>query len=119
VIVLNDTSSADDRAVSEKGKQVMIVDSSSDEDEDEMEWDEVDLTAQPMSEDVTESETTPATREVTLARTPQKHTYFFNSISDIAGGNVHQQYPATRSLEKPVSKLIKCIFYPFSHHFVT
>jgi hypothetical protein len=119
VIVLDDTSSTDDRAVSEKGKEVMIVDSSSDEDEDEMEWDEVDLTALPMSEDITESETTPATREVTLSRTPQKHTYIFHTISDIAGENAHKRYPATRSLEKPVSKHIKCIFYPSSHHFVT
>jgi hypothetical protein len=74
VIQIDDASSDDARAALPKEKEVVVIDSSSDfsaGEDDEMEWDTVDLTAVPFSEDVTENEM-PAVREITLASTPQK-----------------------------------------------
>ena len=59
-----------------KENDVVVIESSSNEfsDEEGMEWDNVDL--YHPSEDVTETQTSPVIREVTLVSTPQKSTFF-------------------------------------------
>ena len=79
VIVLDDTSSGVEEIAPRKGKEVITIETSSNEvseDEDEMEWDTVDLNNAPLSEDVTETHTSPIVHEITLtAPTPSKATY--------------------------------------------
>jgi hypothetical protein len=78
VVIIDDTSSGDNGLVHGKSEEVVVIDSSSEinstDEQDEQEWDDIDLTALPISEDITESEATPAVRHVTLATTPQKPT---------------------------------------------
>jgi len=80
VIVLDDTSSGVEEVTSKKGKEVITIETSSNElsdDEDEMDWDTVDLNNAPLSEDVTETQTSPIVHEITLtAPTSSKQTYF-------------------------------------------
>jgi hypothetical protein len=74
VILIDDQSSEDARAAPSGDKDVVIIDSSTDVSEgedDEVEWDTVELTAVPFSGNVAENEISTA-REVTLASTPQK-----------------------------------------------
>jgi len=69
VIVLDDTSSGVEEITSKKGKEVITIETSSNElsdDEDEMDWDTVDLNNAPLSEDVTETQTSPIVHEITL-----------------------------------------------------
>lgn len=76
VIVVDDLSS--DNAKPGKEKDVVVIEGSSNEeesDDEEMEWDNVDLNSGQFSEDVTETQTSPIVREVTLTTTPQKSTY--------------------------------------------
>jgi hypothetical protein len=60
-----------------KENDVVVIDSSSNDasDDEDIEWDTVDL--QPLSEDVTETLTSPVIREVTLASTPQKSVFVY------------------------------------------
>ena len=57
---------------------VAVMDSSPKEQEsedEEMEWDDVDLTTVPASEDIPETQTSPAVGDITLTATPQKSTF--------------------------------------------
>jgi hypothetical protein len=78
VIIIDDTSSMDEGVIETKGKNVVVIDSSTEGDtdiEDAMEWDNVDLTTLPFSQDAAKNELTPSVREVTLATSPQKSMY--------------------------------------------
>jgi hypothetical protein len=78
VIVVEDLSSADVK--SGQDSDVGVIESSTNEvtDDEEMEWDNVDLNTASYSEDVTETQTSPVIREVHLVSTPQKSLYVFN-----------------------------------------
>ena len=57
-----------------KEKDVIVIENSNDvSDDEDMEWDTIDL--HPLSEDVTETQTSPVIREVTLISTPQKSVF--------------------------------------------
>ena len=76
VIVVDDASSEVEEISPKKKRDIVEVESSENEaqqtdDEDEMDWDDVDLAALPTSE-ATAAETVPAVREVTLTTTTQK-----------------------------------------------
>lgn len=60
-----------------KENDVVVVGSSSNDasDDEDIEWDTVDL--HPLSEDVTETLTSPVIREVTLVSTPQKSVFVY------------------------------------------
>ena len=78
VIAIDGPGSGIDKSTRKGGHDVVVIESSSDnmsEDDDEMEWDTVDLSAAPLPQDFTETETTPAIREVTLAASPKKSTF--------------------------------------------
>ena len=75
VIVIDDsTSGMEDIVPNGERREVVVIESSREasEDEDDMEWDNVDLNALPTSEDVAEPDQEPEVREVTLNQTPQK-----------------------------------------------
>lgn len=77
VIMVDDVSSGVEEIIPKNGRDVVIVGSSESEeqqsdDEDEMDWDDVDLAALPISEGA--EGTVPVVREVTLTTTPQKST---------------------------------------------
>jgi len=75
VIVLDDESSVE---YARKEKEVVIIESSESqesEDDEDVEWDNVELGTLPTSEDITESQTSPIIREVTLTTTTPKPTY--------------------------------------------
>jgi hypothetical protein len=76
VIVIDDSSQGEmDEAPYGKESNVVVISSSNeDSDEDDMEWDNVDLTNLPMSNEALEAETSPVIREVALPATPQKST---------------------------------------------
>src|SRR5277367_4763547 len=66
-----------DSVKSGNDKDVVVIESSSNEisDDEEMEWGNVDLDVVPYSDDVTDTQTSPVIREVTLNSTPQKSEY--------------------------------------------
>jgi len=70
----------EDKGTSER--DVVVIDSSSQEGDDsedeEMEWDNVDLMTFPNSEDILDTEASLVVREVTLTTTPQKSTFILN-----------------------------------------
>jgi hypothetical protein len=78
VIVVDDASSEVEEISPKKKRDIVEVESSENEaqqtdDEDEIDWDDVDLAALPTSE-ATAAETVPAVREVTLTTTTQTPT---------------------------------------------
>jgi hypothetical protein len=78
VITIDDASSGMEE-IPRNGQDIIVVESSDSgiqqtDDEDGMDWDDVDLAALPTSED-TAAETVPTVREVTLTTTPSKSTY--------------------------------------------
>lgn len=77
IIVIDDSASAAEDVVSENQREVFFVESSqnSTDNEDEMEWDDVDLTALPTSEGTQEIGPAPTVREVTLNAQPRKPLY--------------------------------------------
>jgi hypothetical protein len=77
VIVIDDSASAAEDVISEYKREVVLIESSrnSTDNEDEMEWDDVDLTALPTSEDLQELEPTPVVRAVTINAPPPKPLY--------------------------------------------
>ena len=77
IIVIDDSHSAGEDVVSENQREVILVDSSrnSTDNEDDMEWDDVDLTVLPTSDEPQEIEPAPTVREVTLNAQPQKPLY--------------------------------------------
>jgi hypothetical protein len=78
VITIDDASSEVEENPRNAQDVIMVESSDSDiqqtDDEDEMDWDDVDLAALPTSED-TAADTKPTVREVTLTTTPNKSTY--------------------------------------------
>jgi len=76
MITIDDKSSGQ-KNIAIREREVVVIESTAEEsvDEDEMEWDEVDLTAAPISEEALQPEQAAPVREVTLQATPQKATY--------------------------------------------
>lgn len=86
VIVVDEMSSEERTSIKEKDAVVIESSSSIEESEDEeMEWDNVDLNTGQFSENVTETQISPVIREVTLTQTPTKSeyvpTFFFVMLS--------------------------------------
>ena len=79
VIAIDSGSSVGDDTKGTSERDVVVIDSSSNEredsDDEEMEWDNVDLTTFPTSDDIPDTQESPAVREVTLTTTPQKSTF--------------------------------------------
>jgi len=76
MITIDDKSSGQEN-IAIREREVVVIESTAEEsvDEDEMEWDEVDLTAAPISEEALQPEEAAPVREVTLQATPPKATY--------------------------------------------
>ena len=99
---------------------VVVIESSSNEfsDDEDIEWDNVEL--HPLSEDVTETQTSPVIREVTLVSTPQNSGFFpIKGEIEYVGRNVRQRHPVMQSFDKSVLKHTKCISSLSSLRFVT
>ena len=69
----------DYRATTER--EIVVIDNSASEvsegdDDEEMEWDNIDLAAAPLPEDIAEAQRSPEIREVTLTTIPQKSTFY-------------------------------------------
>jgi hypothetical protein len=79
VIAIDSDGSGVDEVKSTSDRDVIIIDSSANEcddsDDEEMEWDNVDLTTFPTSEDIPDTQESPVIKEVTLTTTPQKSTF--------------------------------------------
>jgi len=75
VITIENTSSEQENGITED-KDIVVIDSTDGEsvDQDDMEWDEVELTAVPISEQRLQSEAEPRVKEFALQSTPQKST---------------------------------------------
>jgi hypothetical protein len=78
ITVIDDPHSAAEAVVSENQREVIVIESSrnSTDNEDDMEWDDVDLTVLPTSEEPQEIEPASKVREVTLNAQPQKPLYY-------------------------------------------
>jgi len=79
VITIDSGDSGVDESKGTSERDVVVIDSSSNDgensDDDEMEWDNVDLTTFPTSDDIPDTQESPSIREVTLTTALQKSTF--------------------------------------------
>ena len=115
MIVVDNISSGTEEIPPKREQGPITIETSSNElseDEADMEWDTVDLNnAPPLSEDVTEKQTSPIDHEITLTTpTPQKPTFvLFIHIVDSLGRSELRLFQEPLLRNKFAWRLIKCI----------
>ena len=123
VITIDSGDSGVDESKGTSERDVVVIDSSSNDgensDDDEMEWDNVDLTTFPTSDDIPDTQESPSIREVTLTTTPQKSTFAlsFNGTKNL-GRNEWLEHLEMRLYDKFVWRDTKCIYCAYLPPFV-